>query len=167
MSAKLIIIRGNSGSGKSTVARMLREELDEHTMLIPQDIVRREMLFVKDRIGNPTIALLPQMALYGKSIGYDVILEGILSKKLYGKTLKELIKEYGHNAHVFYMDASFEETLHRHETKPNRHEYGSEKMKEWWLEKDYLVIPSEYIIPENLSPNEAVQYILSIVTESS
>lgn len=167
MSSKLIIIRGNSGSGKSTVARTLREELGEHTMLIQQDIVRREMLFVKDRIGNPTIALLPEMVLYGKSIGYDVILEGILSKKLYGETMKELIKRYGHDAYVFYMDVSFEETLQRHDTKPNRHEYGSEKMKEWWLEKDYLDLPFEYIIPENLSPNEAVQYILSIVAKSS
>jgi len=167
MSPKLIIIRGNSGSGKSTIARTLREKMAENTMLIPQDVVRREMLFVKDRMGNPTIALLPKIALYGKGIGYDVILEGILSKKLYGEMLNGLIKEFNGSAYVFYMDVSFEETLKRHDTKPNRHEYGSEKMKEWWLEKDHLNLPSEYIIPENFSLNEAVNYILSIVMKSA
>lgn len=166
MQTKLIIIRGNSGSGKSTVARLVREKLGENTMLVPQDIVRREMLYVKDRLGNPAINLISKIALYGKEVGYNVVLEGILSKKLYGNMLKNLISEYRDNVYVFYMDVSFAETLRRHDTKPKRHEYGEEKMKEWWLEKDYLSMSNEYLIPESYDVTETVDYILTIVKKS-
>ena len=37
--SRLIIIRGNSGSGKSTIARLAQEKLGEGTMLISQDEV--------------------------------------------------------------------------------------------------------------------------------
>lgn len=53
--AKLIMIRGNSGSGKTTAAKALQERLGCNTMLISQDVVRREMLRVKD--GGDTKAL--------------------------------------------------------------------------------------------------------------
>ncbi|MBC7459614.1 kinase [Candidatus Saccharibacteria bacterium] len=167
MQTKLVIIRGNSGSGKSTVARLVREKLGENTMLVPQDVVRREMFYVKDRVGNPAINLISKIALYGNEVGYNVVLEGILSKKLYDNMLNNLISEYSDNAYVFYMDVSFEETLRRHDTKPKRHEYGLEKMIEWWLEKDYLNLPNEYIIPENYDATEAVDYILATVEKSS
>jgi len=166
MQSKLVIIRGNSGSGKSTVARLVREKLGEKTMLVPQDVVRREMLYVKDRVGNPAINLISKIALYGKEVGYNVVLEGILSKKLYDIMLNNLISEYSDNAYVFYMDVSFKETLKRHDTKPKRHEYGEEKMKEWWLEKDYLNLPNEYIIPEEYEVTETVDYILAVVEKS-
>jgi len=165
MKPKLIIIRGNSGSGKSTIARAVRDSLGENTMLVPQDVIRREMLYVKDRIGNPAINLISKIALYGKEIGYDVVLEGILSNKLYSSMLNDLIAQFNQNAYVFYMGVSFEETLKRHDTKPNKHEYGSDKMKEWWLEKDYLGLASERIIPESYSVDESVDYILKIVNE--
>lgn len=167
MQSKLIIIRGNSGSGKSTIARVVRDKLGQNTMLVPQDIIRREMLHVKDRIGNPTINLIPKVVLYGKEIGYNIVLEGILSKKLYGQMLNDLVTGFGKNVYVFYMDVSFAETLKRHDTKPNKHEYGSEKMKEWWLEKDYLGLSSERIIPEAYSADKAVRYILETVVNSS
>lgn len=167
MQPKLVIIRGNSGSGKSTIARLVQEGLGENTMLVPQDVIRREMLFVKDRVGNPAINLISKIALYGKEIGYNVVLEGILSKKLYDNMLSDLISKYSDNVYVFYMDVSFEETLRRHDTKPKRDEYGEEKMKEWWLEKDYLNLPNEYIIPENYDVTEAVDYILATVGKSS
>ena len=57
--SKLIILRGNSGSGKTTVAKALQEKLGYNTMRISQDEVRRNMLWVKD--GKDTKAL-PLMA---------------------------------------------------------------------------------------------------------
>lgn len=43
---KLIILRGNSGSGKTTVARLLQGKFGPNTMLISSDTVRMEMLHV-------------------------------------------------------------------------------------------------------------------------
>ena len=43
---KLVILRGNSGSGKTTVARALQRKIGFNTMLISQDEIRRNMLWV-------------------------------------------------------------------------------------------------------------------------
>ena len=52
---KLIILRGNSGSGKSTIAKELQKQFGNNTMLISQDMIRREVLKVKD--GENTLAI--------------------------------------------------------------------------------------------------------------
>ena len=77
MTQTLIIIRGNSVSGKTTIAKKLQRELGEKTMLIQQDVVRREILNVRDTSGNPAMKLIENLALYGKFIDYNVIVEGI------------------------------------------------------------------------------------------
>lgn len=47
---KLIILRGNSGSGKTTVAKELQKKFGYNTMPISQDEIRRNILWVKDGI---------------------------------------------------------------------------------------------------------------------
>lgn len=78
MDSKLIIIRGNSGSGKTTIAKKLQHHLGHGTLLIAQDVVRRDMLKVHDREGNLSIELIRQIAEYGKGRCEVVIVEGIL-----------------------------------------------------------------------------------------
>ena len=155
----LIIVRGNSGSGKSTVARALRERLGPNTMLVAQDVIRREILKVKDKPNNPAIDLLFQICSYGQTIGYNVILESILSTGTYAAMLHKLLEAYPSHL-VYYFDVSFEETLARHQTKPNAHEFGESEMREWWHEKDFLHIPDERAIPQSLSLEETVDRII-------
>jgi len=78
LDSKLIIIRGNSGSGKTTIAKKLQDYLGHGTLLIAQDVVRRDMLKVHDREGNLSIELIRQIAEYGKGRCEVVIVEGIL-----------------------------------------------------------------------------------------
>lgn len=92
--AKLVILRGNSGSGKTTVARGLQQKLGYGTMLISQDVVRREMLHVKDGEKPKVSELLFQLAVYGKEHCDVVILEGILNSKWYEQLFKKLMKEF-------------------------------------------------------------------------
>ena len=54
----LIILRGNSGCGKPSTARLLQRQLGYGTMLVSQDVVRREILRVKDSESNPAIQLI-------------------------------------------------------------------------------------------------------------
>ncbi len=42
--SKLIMLRGNSGSGKSTVAKELQKRCGRGILLLSQDAVRREIL---------------------------------------------------------------------------------------------------------------------------
>lgn len=163
---KLIIIRGNSGSGKSTVAKRLRREMGYETMLIPQDTVRRDILRVKDISNNPSRELIGEIALFGKRIGYDVIIEGILSTKRYKDILLKLANEFD-EAYVYYFDIPFEETLRRHTTKPNAHEFGEAEMREWWHEKDYLGVANEHIFLAEESEDAIVRHILHDIGRST
>ncbi len=156
--AKLITLRGNSGSGKSTIAKELQKKFGRNTMLISQDVIRREMLRVRDREGNESIALLKELLRYGHGHSDVTILEGILYADWY-RSLFELARDlYGSQLYAYYLDISFEETVRRHQTKPNCHEFGEEAMRRWWREKDYSDVLSETIITEE-------QDLMSIVSE--
>lgn len=72
--SKLVIIRGNSGSGKTTVAKALQHELGHNVMVISQDVVRREMLRVKDGAGTKALPLLSELLMYGKIIAKQLFL---------------------------------------------------------------------------------------------
>ena len=63
---KLIVLRGNSGGGKTTVARMLQRKIGYNTMLISQDEIRRNMLWVKDGIDTKALPLMIELLKYGK-----------------------------------------------------------------------------------------------------
>jgi adenylate kinase family enzyme len=165
MASRLIIIRGNSGSGKTTIAKRLQHELGYGTMLVSQDVLRREILRVKDGPDNPSIQLIYDTVLYGNRIGYDVILEGILATKHYGKMLNELLRNFDGDTFAYYFDLPFEETLKRHKTKPNTNDYGEAEMKQWWNDKDYLAIKQEKHFDHKQSEDQIVQTILEDIRE--
>jgi predicted ABC-type ATPase len=159
---KLVIIRGNSGCGKSTTSKRLRYALGYETMLVSQDVIRRDILRVKDTSGNPSIQLIKDTVIYGLGLGFDVIVEGILHRDKYGQMLRELATLFD-ETYVYYFDISFEETLRRHQTKPNAHEFGETLMREWYVASDVLNLPSEKLITEDQSQDEILQVILNDV----
>ena len=155
----LIILRGNSGCGKTSTARLLQHQLGDGTMLVSQDVVRREILRVKDSENNPAIQLIYDLCMYGNNVGYTVILEGILSNKKYGAMLRRLLDDFQGEKLIYYFDVSFEETVRRHATKPNAHEFGESEMRQWWKDQDVLNVPGEQRIGEQLSQAEIVDLI--------
>ena len=155
----LIILRGNSGCGKTSTARLLQRQLGYGTMLVSQDMVRREMLRVKDGENNPAIQLMYDLCMYGNDVGYTVILEGILSNKKYGEMLHRLLNDFQGEKLIYYFDVSFEETVRRHATKPNAHEFGEAEMRQWWKDQDVLDVPGEQRISEQLAQAEIVDMI--------
>lgn len=160
---KLIILRGNSGSGKTTIAKELQKEFGANTMLISQDVIRRDILKVKDGENTLALPLMKELLLYGNRYCEIVVMEGIMYSDWY-KTLFELaIQLYGDEIYAYYFDISFEETLKRHQTKPNCHEFGKEAMKKWWREKDFSNILKETIIPEEKNMESIVMDICNQV----
>lgn len=157
--AQLIILRGNSGSGKTTTGKALQRKFGHGTMLISQDIVRREMLFVKDGPNTEASQLLFELALYGKSHCKIIILEGILNSKWYQKLFENLLDQFNNQIFAYYFDIPFEETLNRHKQKPNAHEFGEKEMSKWWSEKDLLDIIPEVCLHKELGLNEVVEII--------
>jgi len=121
--------------------------------------VRREMLRVKDSENNPAIQLIYDLCMYGNNVGYTVILEGILSSKKYGAMLHRLLNDFQGEKLIYYFDISFEETVRRHTTKPNAHEFGESEMRQWWKDQDVLSVPGERRIGEQLTQAEIVHTI--------
>lgn len=147
---KLIILRGNSGSGKTTTAKALQKKIGHGTMLISQDVVRREMLYVKDGPDTEASQLLNELVLYGKKHCNIIILEGILNSKWYRRLFENLNHEFDNQIFAYYFDIPFDETLNLHKQKSNAHEFGEKEMRKWWNEKDLLgIIPEVYIHKES------------------
>lgn len=160
MQTKIIILRGNSGSGKTTISKKLQKKLGHGTLLIPQDVVRREMLYVKDGADTKAVELLIQLIMYGKENCTCVILEGILNSDWYRRLFETLKYEFNNEIYAYYFDIPFEETLLRHKAKSNANEFGEAEMKRWWKEKDYINIISEQIISKDMTEDEIVDMIL-------
>lgn len=162
---KLIILRGNSGSGKSSVARELQHRFGRGTLMIPQDEVRRNFLYARDGMGTRALPLLIYLLEYGRTNSAVTILEGILNAQWYKPLFQRALEIYGpENIHAYYYDLPFEETLRRHETKPNRFDFGPEDMRRWWKEKDLIELIPEEILTAEVELSEAVERIYQTVT---
>lgn len=135
----LIVLRGNSGSGKTTVARALqRQRGRDQLAVISQDVVRRDVLWANDRAGNPAIGLIDLMARYALDQGFCVVVEGILHPDRYGDMLRRLIRDHKGRSLAYFWDVPFEETLRRHATKPKAAEFGETEMRDWWYGSAYV-----------------------------
>ena len=159
---KLIILRGNSGSGKTTVSKELQKRFGRNTMLISQDMVRLQMLYAKDAEALP---LIIQLLKYGRQNSDITILEGILDSEVYESLFETAVKEYDADIFAFYYDLPFEETLRRHATKPNRAEFGEQDMRRWWKEKDYTNVIPEKTIARDMSITDTVDMIYNAITK--
>ena len=161
---KLIIIRGNSGSGKSAVAEQLREEMDGKVAVVGLDTLRRTILKEPDQLENTDIiGLIDQTVKYCLDRGYTVIIEGILSKPKYKETLMNLVDSVNCPSHIYYIDVSLEETLRRHKTKSIANEVTDEQLTSWYQPKNYLDVPGEIIIDESSMLEETVALIRNAV----
>jgi adenylate kinase family enzyme len=164
MPTKLIIIRVNSGSVKTTVAKEVRtrigDGLSDDTMLVQQDVLRRDILRERDMPDKRSVIKLIEMVVeFGRKQNRTVILEGIFAAKKYATMLHKLASNFD-EVYVYYFDIPFEETLVRHASKSNTHEFGEKEMREWWNEKDYLNMPNEKILHTDQSLDDIVHEII-------
>ncbi|WP_237546332.1 AAA family ATPase [Streptomyces sp. SID5606] len=72
-----MVIRGNSASGKSSVAQGLRDHHGRGIAIVGQDVIRRNVLREHTARGA-NIALLGRIAREALDAGFHVVLEGIL-----------------------------------------------------------------------------------------
>lgn len=152
------MLRGPSGSGKSSVAKRLREVSERKIAYVEQDNIRRTILKEKEADDGANIALISQIVEFALTRDYDVILEGILNFPRYGKMLKEL-SEKCPDHHFYYFNISFGETLKRHSTKWNAHKFGKKEMKEWYKHQDLTYFDGEKIITESYTLEQTVKMI--------
>ena len=112
MEPRLIVIRGNSGSGKSSIVEGIRTAYGRGIAYIEQDYVRRIIFQELDEPDGANIELIGQMARHALARGFHTVVEGILPTVRYGGMLAELARDHG--GHFYYLDIPFEETVRRH-----------------------------------------------------
>ena len=158
---KIIVIRGNSGSGKTTVAKLLRDLSNPPAVLLSQDVFRRQIVKEKDTSGRMiSQEIILEATKIALACNRHVIIEGIFRASKYEEFFTKLSQLNPGQCYFFYFDIPFEETLKRHQTKPNANEFGEVEMREWWREKDFLSGTGEVIIDQTKSQNEVGSLIL-------
>ena len=159
--ARLIVIRGNSASGKSAVAAEIRRRHGRGLAIVGQDNLRRQVLRERDVPGGANIELIDLTARFALDRGFHVIVEGILYADHYGEILSALIADRAGSAWAYYLDVPWAETLRRHATKPQAAEYGESEMRAWYRERDLLPGGLEQVIPDRSALDETVRRIMA------
>ena len=158
---RLIVLRGNSGSGKSTVAGTLRDACGRGLAWVSQDLIRRVILREKDRPGGVNIGLIDQVARYSLDHGYHVVLDGIFYADRYEPMLAGLARDHLGWSRFYYLDVGMEETLRRHATRPQAADFGGDEMRDWYRPRDLLAGIREHVIPETSTLQETTGLILA------
>jgi predicted kinase len=157
----LIVLRGNSASGKTSLAHAVRCRLGRGVAIVSQDTIRRDILWEHESPTGANIGLIDLTARYALDHGYHVIVEGMLKSHAYGEMLGQLVADHAGRSHCFYLDISWEETLRRHATKPQAAEYGAELMREWFKPLDLLPRVTEHRFDETLSLDDMADQVVA------
>lgn len=75
--------------------------------------------------------------------------------------LARLSAEHGGPCYFYYLDASFDETLRRHATRPQQTEFGADQMRSWYKARDLLTAIPERVMPESSTLPETAAVILA------
>ncbi|KAA0960712.1 kinase [Microbacterium sp. ANT_H45B] len=165
-STRLIVLRGDSGSGKTTTAAALRPHLGHKTAVIHQDYFRRELLASGEKKARSADAavLVDAAARQSLDLGYDVILDGIFNLRDYADRLERLWRDHRGVTRIYQFDVGFDETVRRHAARELRHTFTADKMREWYDGWQ----PLEFVEEGRIGPDETLAQITErIVTDIS
>ncbi|MFH9612899.1 AAA family ATPase [Streptomyces pratensis] len=147
---RLVVIRGNSASGKSSVAQGLRDRYGRGVAIVGQDVIRRNVLREHDTARGANIALLGRIARDALDAGFHVVLEGILYADRYGHMIASLVRDHCGVSSCYYLDVPLETTLARHASKADAaylDQVTDTHLTAWYRELDLLPGGLETVIP--------------------
>lgn len=159
--SRLVIIRGNSGSGKSVLAKAIRDARPRGIAILGHDQLRREILHLPDRPGAMTVDYYDLSARFVLDRGLHLVIEGILHEEIYGDMLRALVADHRGVTRAYRYDLSFEQTLERHRTKDLAHVVTDEKLRSWYRESDPLHGVDETVIAPDSSLAATTELVLS------
>lgn len=132
-STRLVILRGDAASGKTTTARALRPALGQRVAVISQDHFRRELLHDPNRLRRSRAAsiLIVGAARQALDLGYDVILDGIFNLRDYAEAFESLYLDHRGTTGIYQFDVGLEETIRRHAGRPLANAFGEDEIRRW------------------------------------
>ncbi|MEV5933252.1 M15 family metallopeptidase [Streptomyces sp. NPDC052079] len=160
---RLVVIRGNSASGKSSVAQGLRDHYGRGLAIVGQDVIRRSVLREHDTAHGANIALLGSIAREALNAGFHVVLEGILYADRYGHMITSLVRDHRGVSHCYYLNVPLEATLVRHASKADAaylEQVTDSHLASWYRELDLLPDGLGTVIPADSTLQDTVARIL-------
>ena len=158
---KLIIIRGPSGVGKSSVAKALLKRTTRPTVLVDLDHYRFSFVNPPNYDHDLESAMSGSDVLIGLKLGFDVIFDGNFTATVHDPFLAKLLSAHPEENYLFYLDASLNETLKRQETKSHPR-ISTDKMQEVYPYASPTGHEKEVIIPQSSSLEQTVEQIAQI-----
>ncbi len=158
----LIVLRGNSGSGKTTTAKNLKNKLGHNSLYVSTDQIYVHMVSSLDKEVKTKVSLelFNSLIEFGFSKNFVIIIDGNMSADIYEECLLYW-KDKIPNNHFYYFDIPLEETFARHDTRINRIWFSKDKMKEWYAKDNKLRVINEKVINEDMSEEQTLDMILS------
>ncbi|MFE5587087.1 kinase [Kitasatospora sp. NPDC056531] len=161
---RLVVVRGNSASGKSSVAAGVRDRFGRGLAVVAQDNLRQIVLRERDRPGGANIGLIDTVARYALGAGYHVVIEGILYADHYGEMLQRLVDDHRGITHCYYLDIPIDETLVRHASKTDPQYLAAavteRELRDWYREHDLLPGGIETVIGSDSPLRDTVDRIM-------
>ena len=162
----LIIIRGPSCSGKTTLAKKLFSSSNNKTAIIQQDHYR-EIFNPPGGGSKHNGEVIPLMIEHNTKValenGYNVILEGVFNVEMYQPVLNSIIGEHLGESYLFYLNVSLKETIERGKTKSVSGPFNAAKLKEWYPDARRPYHKLESLIPEKFSIDDSFNFIVDAV----
>jgi predicted kinase len=159
--ARLIVVRGNSGSGKSSVAQQLRKVHGRGLAWVEQDYVRRTMLNELEPPEAANLAMIEQITRTALRQGFHTVLDGIFHSVVYGELLARLAREHDGPAYFYHLDVPLDETIRRHATRDKAQLFPADHLRDWYRDRDLLREPEETVIDHTSSLDDTVERILT------
>jgi hypothetical protein len=100
--------------------------------------------------------------LIGLEHGFDVILEGILNVQKPGRRefFERIFAKHPEENYIFYMNTSFNETVKRHGTRPDKKDmFEAEAMRGWYDLATPMNHKKEVVIPESSTLEQTIHLI--------
>ncbi len=160
---RLVVIRGNSASGKSSVAQGLRDHYGRGVAIVSQDVIRRNVLREHDTTGGANIALLGRIVRHALDAGFHVVLEGILYADRYSHMITSLVRDHRGVSACYYLDVPLKATLARHASKTDPaylEQVTDTHLTSWYRELDLLPGGLETVIPADSTLQDTVARIV-------
>ena len=143
--AKLIVIHGPTGVGKSTMAAKLYDSLEQPLDLVSQDAIYHDLL---GGAGDPAkfeaVKLIELLVDQLIQDGYQVILEGLLRADRYRPVFKHMMGDF--DIQFIYLSAYPDTTSKRHAKREISELFSEDKVREWHNLSEPYGIGNEIII---------------------
>lgn len=161
--SRLIVIRGNSGSGKSQLAQAIRDARPRGVAIVAHDVLRRQILHVRDHPGALSVEYIDLSARFALDHGLHVVIEGILHSESYGEMLTQLCHDHRGVTRCYRYDLEWDETLRRHRTKPNAGVVTQDAVRSWYRSTDPVPDLDETRFDATISLRAALETVLGQV----